>query len=430
MSAYLLNNPHAPTTIADELESFMHILIYGAVRRLKTNMRSIHPFLQNYFSGCDWHPETNRACCPNAKRQSVVSGRSLTMSGMAIRFTAPGIPAEHHPLNGLIAWLLNVFHSRYAVLAYEDHSRSSRSSVPTTSKAQPPPPDNRITSSWKARYRAAPGLPVKEIEVKKPVSGPQQPTPAMYANAKALATHSKVLNLFYTFAIPNTKGFPENDVIPDQLGGADSTTLSEATATTASKNCDTANPDGAGWTADAPAHDGPSQQADVPTPVDDSAALSQERKDDVVEAEAVSGAVPVIVAPPTSRPTKRRRRDPVVAAEPVGAALPTGRMTRSRTTAMLAAAAAAPPPQDASLAQTTTRVTRSRSSKQPAVSGSGGAGAEPSDGVATKRGSSSRSNAVTRAAGGAGTGRRGTGAARTRSTQTQMQTRGRRTPRS
>ena len=79
-------------------------------------------------------------------------------------------------------------------------------------------------------------------------------------------------------------------------------------------------------------------------------------------------------------------------------------------------------------ASTTTRVTRSRSSKQPAVSGSGGAGAEPSDNAATKRGGSSRSNAVTRAAGGAGTGRRGTGAARTRSTQ--MQTRSRRTRRS
>ncbi|RPD53819.1 hypothetical protein L227DRAFT_476746, partial [Lentinus tigrinus ALCF2SS1-6] len=32
MSAYLLSNPDEPVTIADELEAFLHILIYGAVR--------------------------------------------------------------------------------------------------------------------------------------------------------------------------------------------------------------------------------------------------------------------------------------------------------------------------------------------------------------------------------------------------------------
>ena len=434
MSAYLLSSPRTPATIADELESFLHILVYGAVRRMESNVHPIRPFLQAYFSGCDWNIEAQTVCCPHAKRESVVLKQTLSLSGAAIKFRAPGKPAEKHPINALISRLLAVFHSRYAVLAWETYSGSGSAGITTISGSQLSPRNNRTEGSWDDIFDEAPEFLDEETEEDDPPEAPQQPTPEMYANVKALATHSKILNLFYSFAIPDTKGFPENDVIPDRLGEADSTTLSEATATTGSKNSDAPNPDNAEGSADAPAHDGPSQQADAPTPVDDSVALAQERKDDAVEAdaakaEAVSEAVPAIVAPPTSRPTKRRRRDPVVAAEPVDAAPPTGRMTRSRTAAMLALAAAAPPPQDASLAQTTTRVTRSRSSKLPAVSGSGGAGAEP-DGVATKRGSSSRSNAVTRAAGGAGTGRRGTGAARTRSTQTQMQTRGRRTRRS
>ena len=426
MSAYLLSSPRTPTTIADELESFLHILVYGAVRRMESNVHPMRPFLEAYFSGCDWNIEAQTVCCPHAKRESVVMNGTLMMSGVPITFGAPGISAEEHPLNELIALLLEIFHSRYAVLAWDAYSRSGPAAVPTTSNSQLPR-NSANTSLWKQRIQIAPELIMEEVQTKKPAKAPKRPTPEMYANVESLATHSEVLDLFYTYAVSKTKVFPADDVIPDRLGEADSTSLSDATATTASKNSDAPNPDNAEGVADAPAHDGPSQQADAPAPVDDSAALPQERKDDAAKAEAVSEAIPAIVAPPTSRPTKRRRRDPVVAAEPVDAALPTGRMTRSRTAAMLAAAAAAPPPQDASLAQTTTRVTRSRSSKQPAVSGSGGAGAEPSDGVATKRGSSSRSNAVTRAAGGAGTGRRGT-TARTRGTQ--GQTGGRRTRRS
>ncbi len=50
--AYLLLNPTKPTTIADELESFLHVLIYGGIRRVNSSLKSIksiQEFLNDYF---------------------------------------------------------------------------------------------------------------------------------------------------------------------------------------------------------------------------------------------------------------------------------------------------------------------------------------------------------------------------------------------
>ena len=138
----------------------------------------------------------------------------------------PGKPAEKHPINALISRLLAVFHSRYAVLAWETYSGSGSAGITTISVSQLSPRNNRTEGSWDDIFDEAPEFLDEETEEDDPPEAPQQPTPEMYANVKALATHSKILNLFYSFAIPDTKGFPENDVIPDRLGEADSTTLS------------------------------------------------------------------------------------------------------------------------------------------------------------------------------------------------------------
>lgn len=435
MSAYLLSNPGLPTTIADELESFLHVLIYGAVRRVRSNIHAIHDFIDAYFSGCDVNPETDKITCPSAKRESVVIGQSLTMSQVSIVFTAPDTPAERHPLNALIAELLRMFHSRYVVHKWQCRAESGPANPPSISDS--PPRDEPLPLvAWNVGFEAAPEFPVDEVQVTKQEEPIQQPTPEMYANVAALASHKKVLDIFYTYAYSSKKVFPLNDVIPDRLDEANTANdpqpsvadVSMSTPAETTKQVDEAateeEPD---TSKDASVVSGPSQPAnasalvnDFATSADDLAAAPQADDNGAYKAEPVQ----IIVAPPTSRPTKRPRKAQVAAPGPL-----MGRVTRSRSAAMLALAAAKPssppaPAAEESVAQTSTRATRSKIVQLPGALC--GRGIETtSRTVVTKQGSSSRATAVTRAASGAAATRGG--APSTRSTQ--VETRGRRSRR-
>ncbi|RPD53794.1 hypothetical protein L227DRAFT_378842 [Lentinus tigrinus ALCF2SS1-6] len=447
MSAYLLSHPNDAVAIADELEAFLHILVYGAVRRVRSNMNTFDEFLRAYFAGCDVNPETQKVCCPGAKRESVVIGQTLAMSGVPIVFSSPdGQIANTHPLNEIIAVLFELFHSRYAVLGWQDHSGSGADNKPTTprtpSRSNPIPRRPR-----KVGYEEDPELPVDKVAGNQPTKPPQQPTPEMYAHFKALETHKKVADIFYTYAYDEEKVFPPDDVIPDRLNEVDPTTESQASAANASNSTDASTPEcaDADGAKDASAARDPSQPVDGSAAADDPSISADEHveapEDDARRAEAG----PTIAAPQAAgRPTKRRRRDPVLQAEAPAADFTTGRMTRSRSAAMMAlAAAAAPPPppapppappapvpaapaeppvQPVPVAQTSTRVTRSKSGKLPGPPGGRAGGATLNVAVAP-RASRGRSTAVARAAGGAA-GRRAAGRS------TQVETRGRRTRRS
>ncbi|RPD53828.1 hypothetical protein L227DRAFT_512696, partial [Lentinus tigrinus ALCF2SS1-6] len=115
MSAYLLLNPTMPTTIADELEAFLHVLVYGCIRRVRSSLTTIHEFLTDYFAGVSFDPLHRQAACPSAKRESVVLGQGLSMTSRPVVFITPE-GKDDHPLNMLISKLLTIFHSRYAIL--------------------------------------------------------------------------------------------------------------------------------------------------------------------------------------------------------------------------------------------------------------------------------------------------------------------------
>ncbi|RPD68720.1 hypothetical protein L226DRAFT_317031 [Lentinus tigrinus ALCF2SS1-7] len=453
MSAYLLSNPRKAAVIADELEAFVHILIYGAVRRVRSNMEIINDFLEAYFAGCLVNPQTKKIECPTAKRSAVVDGSTLKFC-VPIVFSSPdGQISRTHPLNELISELLKLFHSRYAVLEWRDFGFDSEN---TSTNAEPRTPSRNSPDSnvWEAasQLETDPELQFKEVVVNQPERTPQQPTPEMYANLKALESHEKVLDIFYTYAYSKQKVFPPDDVIPDRFDEIDTATQSQEAAADAPKPADATDSEGADADAaqDASAEAGPSQHADGSAAVEDPP-MSADQRVEAPEDDTHTEAKPTIIAAPQAagRPTKRRRKDPVLQAEAPAADFTTGRMTRSRSAAMMAlAAAAAPPPpplppppppppapapvqaapaqppvKQVPLAQTSTRVTRSKSGKLPGPPG-GRAGGATSNVAVAPRASRGRSTAVARAAGGTA-GRRG---AATRSTQ--VETRGRRYRRS
>ncbi|RPD63393.1 hypothetical protein L227DRAFT_642693 [Lentinus tigrinus ALCF2SS1-6] len=116
MSWNLLSYPGDPVRIADELEAFLHVLIYGSVRFIFHDFTTITSFMYSYFHGFTVDDNGNFAC-PPAKISSLITG-SLTDGDHPIKFVmADG--STDHPLNALIGTLLALFKVRYQVLQWK-----------------------------------------------------------------------------------------------------------------------------------------------------------------------------------------------------------------------------------------------------------------------------------------------------------------------
>ncbi|RPD53592.1 hypothetical protein L227DRAFT_616887 [Lentinus tigrinus ALCF2SS1-6] len=368
MSAYLLAHPASPTTIPDELEAFLHVYVYNAVRRLNSNLNKITGFMNTYFAGYDLDDTCSAPTCPSSKRLSVVKSATLQSAERAVVFSNPeGTVTKEHHVNQLIAELLRMFHARYVVLEYREQERISKLARdgPHTPRREPQATKlNIITEN--AMERNAPPKNWSSKEAfrlqQEPVilSPPSQEDDEL---ARSIEEHHGVLGLFFTFL--TEMEWRKDDVVPDRQDDivisrkalqATQVTGRVPGTTQTSKSCVVVN-------AAEETHEHVSEN-DVPTPVADA---------------------------PAVRPTKRRRKDPVVQTaapgsegEPPVAGPSTGRITWSRSAANVGAVP--------NTTATTTRVTRSMSGVLPTR---GGQRASSSRG-------SGRSNTVSRTASGSG----------------------------
>ncbi|RPD68724.1 hypothetical protein L226DRAFT_576200 [Lentinus tigrinus ALCF2SS1-7] len=456
MSAYLLLNPGRPTTIPDELEAYLHVLIYAVLRRMRSNIESVLHFLEAYFSG--YSVKVNReVCCPEAKTLSIVKGCTLTMVDDDVTFSTPdGSLGQDHPINKLISDLLKIFHSRYAILRWEKRlaPKRARQKTPAPKRPMTPPleedEDFDGVEPEELFGRKVEPQPVNDEE--EPVS---EPTPKMYDNLKNLDDHALIATIFRNSL--KEHGWPQDDVVPDrqneiglipevlpQAGGTSDQDSGHAT-TNKAEAADPEDPqdvvmdevdvkpDSLSPVAAAPTID-PHPIHPDPPPIEahDSAPPTE-----VQEASAAPD-------PSLGRPAKRRRKDPVVKESdgPPLAESSTRRVTRSRSAANAAAATAAVAPAAVVVAapavapaavvvavpavataaaalngrasQASTRVTRSKSGKLPTANGR--AGATTSRAPTTTR--TTRTTTAARTASGTKTRRRG-GVAAAEGTQSQ-----------
>ncbi|KAM5535296.1 hypothetical protein V8D89_010981 [Ganoderma adspersum] len=127
MSVYFSNYPGHPPSITDELESFLHVTIYLAIRFLCTRSLNVWDFVNNYFE--DFCLSDRRMTCGHLK-QNIIQTGSLKLGYTPVHFaTAPPVPADQDaqgevrleissPLNEIIKQYLAFFKARYAVLEY------------------------------------------------------------------------------------------------------------------------------------------------------------------------------------------------------------------------------------------------------------------------------------------------------------------------
>ena len=159
MSAHRLSNPDAPVRVADELESFLHILLHHAIRSLLHNLTCLDAtdnFVDAYFDG---HLERgNERICPPVKMASIMAGRPRYDTHL-IRFTyAEDGTVLWHPINGLIETLFKPIQARYSVLC----AKKAEAVLPAAPSTKPLPARYRRELAWSL----PPGTPTTMLQAR------------------------------------------------------------------------------------------------------------------------------------------------------------------------------------------------------------------------------------------------------------------------
>ena len=131
MSAALLSRDQLIVGIADELESFLHVLIYYAVRYLEIancDHLTIANYLHTYFNIYGVYDGTY--VCGDKKYNTVTQGKLSLSSGKELEFGSP--------LDSLFAEILPWFKARYAVLSNDRSQKANMSAPPPVSALRLP----------------------------------------------------------------------------------------------------------------------------------------------------------------------------------------------------------------------------------------------------------------------------------------------------
>ncbi|CDO69599.1 hypothetical protein BN946_scf184875.g2 [Trametes cinnabarina] len=132
MSVHTLSKPEAQVQIADELESFLHIMIYCAIRYLPHTCDDVGEFMYSFFDDGRLVEEAEYTC-GYFKRSVMKEGQLHDLAGKRILFlrtprppkpkdrstTTKKMTVHPHPIGGLIITLLQWFSARYRLLPLE-----------------------------------------------------------------------------------------------------------------------------------------------------------------------------------------------------------------------------------------------------------------------------------------------------------------------
>ena len=99
MSVALLNAWKDMVELTDDLESFLHVITYHAVRYQKSNVTDVANWLRQYFD--DYSLDGDEYRCGYRKTISVTTGRLKTVDARALMFNSP--------LDALLRHLLQSF---------------------------------------------------------------------------------------------------------------------------------------------------------------------------------------------------------------------------------------------------------------------------------------------------------------------------------
>ncbi|EJF56420.1 hypothetical protein DICSQDRAFT_174936 [Dichomitus squalens LYAD-421 SS1] len=128
MSVNLLSDLSKPVKVSDELESFLHVLLYYSVRYLQSNCSSVTGFIKGYFDTYAG-PDCQYTC----------GQKSVTMqSSGVLQIQRPYMPLQFFsPMDNILITMVKCFAAHYKVLDHE--ARKARPHRPPP-RCDPPSP--------------------------------------------------------------------------------------------------------------------------------------------------------------------------------------------------------------------------------------------------------------------------------------------------
>ncbi|EJF59442.1 hypothetical protein DICSQDRAFT_172040 [Dichomitus squalens LYAD-421 SS1] len=239
MSIRSVAYPHRPLGIPDELESFLHVIIFLAIRFIRSNctLSVVHSFINDYFDGVT-NQGRNRYTCSETKISTIKQARlrhgnvKIAFMGGAERLGKDDQPLEgdghpHHPLRDLLADLLKLFQARYAVEEWEARS-AQVARAKQTATASPLPSLLPTVASRDGDYQRPPSeiqaLNIKRSGARKAkkanvLSEPTKPSEETFEEAEKLDSHDAVLEVFEDYVNSPEIVWPLDDKVEDELQG-------------------------------------------------------------------------------------------------------------------------------------------------------------------------------------------------------------------
>lgn len=185
----LSSHPKA-VEIQDDLESFVHVVLYHAVRYLRSNCEDIGEFIESYF---DAYTLQNGVytCGVNKLLTMKLNGYLQIKDKVRLEFGSP--------MDSIFGQLLPIFKAYYAVQSYLDELREEANA---TASAAGPPPTQSTSSSTDTALRNALDDEVfgaiSEVELLRSTSnapGIHKPTPDEELDAALLDTHDHMIHV-------------------------------------------------------------------------------------------------------------------------------------------------------------------------------------------------------------------------------------------
>ncbi|KAI0631755.1 hypothetical protein C8Q77DRAFT_1177749 [Trametes polyzona] len=193
MSVAVLLDHSKDVELSDELESFFHVLLYHALRYLRSNCTAVGSFIEHFFDSSTEGVD-GRDCCGYLKMRIMTGNMPLAILPLCTEL----IKFDSEPLNDMFSELLAVFKAHYAVRDYNAHNRP-RPPKPSKPEESKPLVLPRFALARRRYYRALIGLTGDEQPLTSKPEPARLPKPSdeVYANAQMASSHGAILSIVH-----------------------------------------------------------------------------------------------------------------------------------------------------------------------------------------------------------------------------------------
>ncbi|KAI0631828.1 hypothetical protein C8Q77DRAFT_1272713 [Trametes polyzona] len=204
-----------PVKVADELESFFHVMLFYAVRFIPHTIPGVSQFVINYFD--TFRPNGSGGYLCSGEKSQAVRRAEISSGINLLQFTKTnGDPGN--PLNTLIANFLELIEARYKVL---DHRARQEQTVSTLKETKAPSSSSvQKVVDREALFdalQAGPGSRNRTLKTRRPVA---KLPDAVITRAALLDNHEEVLSIFKSTSSKHRESdWAHTEAVEDQLVG-------------------------------------------------------------------------------------------------------------------------------------------------------------------------------------------------------------------